>query len=368
MIIAGEASGDLHGASLMREIKGIMPETKIFGIGGDKMEAEGMKVAFHIKDLAFLGFTEVVKHLPFILKVRKRLLELIANEGIEKIVLIDYPGFNLNFGAKAKKLGLKVIYYISPQIWAWGKNRIKKIKNIVDEMIVVFPFEKDFYSSHGLTVSYVGHPLIERIINHEFIPREKLFDKFDLDKNKEILLLMPGSRSNEIRRIFPEVIKAASNLSAEFNLQNVVACSNNIDENVFNVYLKNHEFKIIKDYTYDLMKHSYFGIIKSGTSTLEASLLSLPFAVVYKTSSLTHAIGKKLINLNSIAMPNIIAGEKVVQEFLQHDVNETTLFEGCRNILSNKNELITMKNKFRLIMEKLGEPGASRRAAEIVCN
>ncbi len=365
MIIAGEASGDMHGASLIKELKSENKDLQIYGIGGDNMIVEGMNAIYHIKDMAFLGFAEIIKHLPFIRKVQRELIELAQKENIEKIVLIDYPGFNLNIAKKFKKLGLKVIYYISPQIWAWGQRRVKKIKDRVDKMLVVFPFEKEWYSQRNVDVEYVGHPLIERINKYHFLDKKDLFEKYNLDNSKEILLILAGSRKQEIEKIFPEVIQAAEKLSEKFDLQTVVACSENIDEKIFRE-LSDADFSVIKGKTYDLLKHSKFGIIKSGTSTLETALLQLPFVVVYSTSSLTYLIGKSLIKLDKIAMANIIAGEQIVDELIQDEVNSKNVFEVCSKYLSDTHLYSSLKEKLSEIQPLLGGEGASKNAAKII--
>lgn len=366
MIIAGEASGDLHGAALIEELKSMKGDISICGIGGDNMIAAGMDNQFHIKDMAFLGFVEVIKHLPFIRKVQKTLLEKIAHENIKTIVLIDYPGFNLNFAKKLKKIGLKVVYYISPQIWAWGQGRVKKIKQIVDKMLVILPFEKDFYCKAEVDVEYVGHPLIERIAKTRFLSRENLYQQLNLAQDKEILLLMPGSRMHEIKDLFPTLIESADELSKKYNLQIVVACSQNIDSKVFEKFSKNFDFKIATSNTYDLLNHSRFGIVKSGTSTLEAGLFSLPMIVVYSTSWLTYHIGKMLIKINNIALINIVAGEQIIDELIQDDVNRKNIVERCSKILNDSNLYSTIKEKLNKVKTKLGEADASTKAAFFV--
>lgn len=366
MIVAGEASGDLHGASLIRELKKLDPAIEIFGIGGDKMIAEGMNHQFHIKQMAFLGFIEVLRHLPFIKKVRKALLKKVEEEKIDTIVLIDYPGFNLNIAKKFNELGKELIYYISPQVWAWGKGRIKKIKLLIDKMIVVFPFEETMYNEHGVPAEYVGHPLIEHIQNYKFISKEELFEKFSLDKSKEILIVLPGSRKHEIRKIFPECINAAEKLAEQFNLQIVVACAENIDENIFDEMPGINSYKLIKGHTYDLYKHSKFGIIKSGTSTLEAGLFQLPFVVVYSTNFLTYWLGRSVVKIDNIAMANIILGETVVEELIQHDLNSENIYTKCADYLSNDKKYLELKENLGEIKDKLGGPGASAKAAKIV--
>ena len=366
MIIAGEASGDMHGAGLINELKKLDPSLEIFGIGGDKMIAAGMNAQFNIKQMAFLGFIEVIRHLPFIQKVKGVLLKTVEENNIDTIVLIDYPGFNLNIAKKFKRLGKKMVYYISPQVWAWGKGRIKKIRKLVDKMIVVFPFEEKMYHDNNVDAVYVGHPLVEQISNYNFLSNEKLYSKFGLDNSKEILLILPGSRKHEIRKIFPECIKASDKLAADFNLQIVVACAGNIDEHIFTGLSDNVEYKLVKGFTYDLLKISKFGIIKSGTSTLEAGFFKLPFIVVYSTNFLTYWLGKKVVKINNIAMANIILGETVVEELIQQDVNESNIYSKCAEFLKDDKKIESLKNRLGLIEEKLGKSGASARAAGIV--
>lgn len=366
MIIAGEASGDLHGASLIKELKQLDSSLQIFGIGGDKMITAGMNAQFHIRQMAFLGFVEVLRHLPFINKVKTTLLKKVDDEKIDLIVLIDYPGFNLSIAKKLHARGKQLIYYISPQIWAWGTGRIKLIRALIKKMIVVFPFEETLYKKSGVDVEYVGHPLIEHIENYNFLSKEKLCEKFGLDKQKNILLLLPGSRKHEIKKIFPECIAAAVKISDEHNLQTVVACAENIDEKIFSGLSNEKNYKLVKGYTYDLYKHSCFGIIKSGTSTLEAGYFQLPFIVVYSTSYLTYLIAKNLAKINNIALANIVLGKNIVNELIQNDVNEKNIYEKCSVILNDPMKYNSIKESLGGIKEKLGEAGASKRAAQII--
>ena len=366
MIIAGEASGDLHGAALIKKLREKDPEIICEGIGGTNMIAEGFDALFHIKDMAFLGFAEVIRHLPFIKHVQNDLLKLIKKNNITTIVLIDYPGFNLNFAKKVKKLGLKIVYYISPQIWAWGKNRVKKIQKLIDEMIVVFPFEKEFYESYGVNVEFVGHPLVERINSYNFMGKDELYGSYNLIESKDILLVMPGSRKQEISRIFPECLKAANMLCEKFNLQTVVACPENIDRNEFEKYSDLGKFILINNKSYDLMKYAKFGIIKSGTSTLEAGLFNLPFVVVYSTSKITYTIGRLLIKIKNIAMANIILGRTVVKEFIQGEVTAGNLYKNISEILDDEKKYKKIKSELLQIKEKLGTKQASENASELI--
>ena len=366
LIIAGEASGDLHGSALIAELNKIDPSIKVFGIGGEKMKNSGMNILYSIDKLAFLGFTEVIKHIPFIKKVQREILQLVKDKEIKNAVLIDYPGFNLSLAKKLKASGLYVFYYISPQIWAWGAGRIKKIRLLINKMIVVFPFEEELYRKSNVNVEFVGHPLLERINEYDLFSKDEFYNKFELDLTKEILLILPGSRENEITHIFPCCINAAAKLSPEFNLQTIVACADNIDVNIFNELGRNKNFKIIKGFNYDLMNLAKIGIIKSGTSTLEAGLFSLPMVIVYKTSLLTYLIGKKLIKLDTIGMVNIINGERIVPELIQEQANDQNIYLECKRILSDNKLYSSIKSQLSFLKEKLGQLGASRKAAQII--
>ncbi|MCF8266203.1 MAG: lipid-A-disaccharide synthase, partial [Melioribacteraceae bacterium] len=328
----------------------------------------GLTNIYHNKDLAFLGFAEVVKHIPFIKKVQKEIIEECKKRKITSAILIDYPGFNLGLAKKLHKIGVKIFYYISPQIWAWGGKRIHKIKKLVDKMIVVFPFEKELYENAGVDVEFVGHPLIERINEYKFTKKEEFFAVNGLNKTKEILLVMPGSREQEIEKIFPAAINAAKTLSRKFDLQIVVACASNIDEQKLLTLGGNSDFSVIKDSTYELLKYSKFGIIKSGTSTMEAGIFELPCVVVYVTSKLSYAIGKRLVKIDHIAMANIILGERVVDELLQEEVTENNIVKCSEKVLLDKSLYDQTKHKLSGIRKILGNKNASFEAASLILN
>lgn len=366
MIITGEVSGDLIGAALIRELKSLKSDLKITGIGGDRMQSEGMELRYHTDQMAFLGFVEVIKHLPFIRKVQKKLIDVIKKEKINCVVLIDYPGFNLSIAKKLKPLGVKIIYYVSPQLWAWAKGRVKKVRKLVDKMLVVFPFEVEFYKKENVNVDYVGHPLVERINQYKFLTRDEFFSKFNIDREKKILLVMPGSRKQEVKAIFPEIIIAADRLAQQFNLQVVVARSKNIDATFLRQNSGSEKFITIEDHNYELMKYSHFGIIKSGTSTLEAGYFALPMIVVYKTNPLTYLIGKQLVKLDRIGMVNILLDEMVVPELIQSEANPVNIFNTASKILSDNQAYENIKHKLGSVKEKLGSDGASQKAARSI--
>ncbi len=367
MIIAGEASGDLHGSALITELMKLDSSIQIFGIGGNKMIKQEMNTLYHINDMAFLGFSEIIKHLPFIRKVKKKLLNFAEKEKIKTVVLIDYPGFNLSIAKSFNKKGIKNIYYISPQIWAWGNKRIKKIKKLISKMIVLFPFEKEMYAQNNVDAEFVGHPLVNKISNYNFLSKEELITKYSLDTTKEILLLLPGSRKQELEKIFPASIEAAEKLSEKFNLQTVIAGAENIDESYFNRYKNRFNFKVIKGDTYSLLKNAKFAIVKSGTSTLEAGIIGTPFIVVYATSFLTYKIGKKLVKINNIALANIVAGKTIVEELIQDDVNPNTIYEKSMKIINDEKKYNSLKKNLTVIKNKLKTEGnPSKKAAEII--
>jgi lipid-A-disaccharide synthase len=290
-------------------------------------------------------------------------------KNIKTIVLIDYPGFNLDFAEKVKSLGTKIVYFISPQVWAWGAGRIKKIKKLVDKMLVVFPFEEELYKSYEVNVEFIGHPLAERVNEYKFLDRSTLNKNFNLDPSKDILLLMPGSRIHEVERIFPESIEASLKLSGEFNMQTVVVCSENMDEEIFQRFPGKNGYKIIKGFTYDLMKHAKFGIVKSGTSTLEAGIFKLPIVIVYKTNYLTYLIGRQLVKLKNIGLVNIVAGEKIVPELVQKKMNAHSVYMEARQILSSPDMYNSIKEKLGVVKERVfcssREPASEKAARSI---
>lgn len=364
LIIAGEASGDLHGASLIKELKKLDSEINFFGIGGSKMKESGLEIIYHSDRMSFLGFVEVVKHLPFIKQVQSQLLDEVKIRQTKFAILIDYPGFNISIAKKLKQLGVSIFYYISPQVWAWGKSRVKKIKMLVRKMLVVFPFEEKFYKEKGVDAEFVGHPLIRELNEYNYLTKDKLIEKFGLLPEKEILLLMPGSRKHEVRDIFPKIYLAAKKISDEFNFQIVVACASSVDESLLKETVDENNYKIISGYTYDLMKHSRLGIIKSGTSTLEAGLLNLPMIIVYKANFLTYLIGKTLVKLDNIGIVNILLGKTILPELIQHDVTPEKIFSEAKKILTEPEYYDSIKNELKKLRDLLGDQNAAENAAK----
>lgn len=368
LIIAGEASGDLHGAALIKELKKLDSDLNFYGIGGNKMKSNDMELIYHSDRMSFLGFVEVVKHLPFIRKVQKELLDEVKIRKTKFAILIDYPGFNISIAKKLKALGVEIFYYISPQVWAWGKGRVKKIRKLISKMLVVFPFEENFYKEKSVNAEFVGHPLIRELNEYNYLSKNELINKFGILPDKEILLLLPGSRKHEVKDIFPAIYLAAKKIAQKFNFQIVVACASSVDESLLRETVKENDYKIISGYTYDLMKHSKFGIIKSGTSTLEAGLLNLPMIIVYKASALTYFIGKTLVKLDNIGIVNILLGKTLLPELIQNDVNPEKIFQEAEKILINTEKYNSIKTELNKLHEILGNKNAAENAARIIYN
>lgn len=365
LIVAGEASGDLHGGNLVKALKDLNPQIYFVGIGGNNMKAAGVELLYHINSMAFMGFLEVLKHIPYLKKVKRDLIKKINEIDVDAIILIDYPGFNLSLAKNLKKLNKKIFYYISPQLWAWGKKRLKLIKELVHKMIVIFPFEEKLYRDAGINVSFVGHPLIDVIEKYEFQSMNEFLEQYNIDPNKKILTIFPGSRKQEIYKILPVTIDAIKLIKQKFDVKVLVACVDSIKREVYEKFCGD-EATLIFNKNYELMKYADAGIIKSGTSTLEAALFELPFVVVYKTSFLSYFIGRSLIRIDKISLANIVAGKKIVTELIQNDCTPEKIAFEIEKILINENYRIELKNELSKIKSLLGSSGASRKAAEII--
>ena len=364
LIIAGEASGDMHGGGVVRELKRRIPSLDVYGIGGDCMQREGMELAAHIARLSFMGFVEVLKNLSTVRAIERELENLLDTRRPDVVVLIDYPGFNLRFARTVKHHGIPVLYYISPQVWAWNRGRVKKMKRLVDRMKVVFPFEVEIYRKEGIDVEFVGHPLVERLGSS--LTRDDFLRRFGLDSGKRLLGLFPGSRPQEIENILPRIAEAAGVIRRSHDLQVAVGVASNLGRQAVEHYiprgLKGIHF--VENATYDLMRHSDCAIVTSGTATLEAGWFGTPMVVVYRTSPVTFFIGRMLVDVPYIGLVNIVAGRKVVQEFVQHDLTVENLVRELGRLLDEPVYVDSMKKDLKVIQERLGEKGASGRVAD----
>jgi lipid-A-disaccharide synthase len=365
LIIAGEASGDTLGAGLVSEFAKIKPGHDFFGFGGDKMTAVGVESIYHIKDLAIFGFWEVVKNIRFIKKVERDLLAEVDRRKPSLAILIDYPGFNLRLAPKLRQRGIKVFYYISPQIWAWGAKRIHKIKTNVDFMAVIFEFEKELYDKAGVPVRWVGHPLLD-VIKIESTP-EQFREQAGLQNDDTMIGLFPGSRAQEIKRILPEMLAALEFIAIGYpDVNGIIGAAPAIDDSFYEQIIAKSKIKVRlhRGSNYDLMAHAKVNLVCSGTATLECAVIGTPFVVVYKTSPITYYIARNLIRIPVIGMVNVVAGHKIVPELIQGDCNAQNMAAYILNYLNDPNYYAEIKNSLAGIRPKLGESGASRRAAE----
>lgn len=366
MIVAGEASGDLHGSNLVREMKVRCPELAFFGIGGDRMKSEGVRLLYHINELSFMGFSEVIRNLSFIHSVERTIKALLESQKPRVVVLIDFPGLNLRIAKYAKERHVPVVYYIAPQVWAWGKFRLKKMRKYVDHALVILPFEQEFFRKEGIEAEFVGHPILDLLNVTE--EREVFCATAGIDPKRKILAIFPGSRSREIINHLGVMTRAAMRLQEEFGIQPAIGVSSNISpEHVRSLLtVDSTRIPLLQGATYDLMYHAEIAYVKSGTSTLEAACFKTPMIVVYKTSAINYLVGRLIVNLNHFSLVNILAGEEVVKELSQGDVNEHMLYELGKDLLQNETKRKVLRERLASIRSMLGEPGASRRAAERV--
>ncbi len=362
-IIAGEASGDLHGSNLIRELKKLDSNVQIRAWGGDLMEQEGVKLVKHFRDLAFMGFAEVLMNIRIILSniefCKKDILEF--QPGV--LILIDYPGFNLRIAKFAHQQGFKVFYYISPSVWAWKESRVKLIRKVVDRMFVILPFEEEFYQKHQYKVDFAGHPLLDALDREK-----KTFSTFDdfVKKHKlsgkPIIAVLPGSRKQEIKAMLPVMLETALDFP-DYEL--VIGGAPSLPEDF---YLQNmplqQPVKIIFNASYELRYHARAGIIKSGTSTLESALLNLPQVVCYKANPISIWIGRRLVKIKYFSLVNLIMDKPVVKELLQEELNRENISNELRKIVPDGAYRKNMLSDYQQLIGLLGGVGASARIAK----
>ena len=354
-IIAGEASGDLYGSKLIDEILSIDKKAEIRFWGGDNMIKSGGYNVKHIKELAFMGFYEVLKNITTILRNINFCKNDIKEFNPDKIIYIDYPGFNLKICKWAKNNGYKNYYYISPQIWAWKENRIKTIKNNIDKLFVIFPFEKEYYQKKfNMEVEFYGHPLIEQIDNfnssNEFLKQNKI------PRDRDIITLLPGSRSQEINTMLPIFLTLKKHFS---NYEFIVAGVKNVNKRIYQPAF-DLNVKVVYNNTYNLLSHSKIAIVTSGTASLECALFNVPQIVCYKTSNISYFIGKLFVNISFISLVNIILKKGVVKELIQNDLTEKKLVNEISNLLVG-NKISDMVNEYSKIYSMLSLQGTSKK-------
>ncbi len=360
-IIAGEASGDLHGARLIEALHREDPQAQIRCWGGDLMQAGGATLVKHYRDLAFMGFWEVVRHLKTILNNLRFCQQDIRAFAPDVIIYIDYPGFNLRIADWAKKQGFKNHYYISPQLWAWKENRIVKIKKNIDALYVILPFEKTYFETqHQFPVHYVGHPLLDSLAHSA--PTPDFIQKHQLDPQKKIIALLHGSRKQEIKKMLPYFLACMPSFGA---CQFVVAGAPGIDPSWYRTFLKNQPCKLVHNQTYALLQHSQAAVVTSGTATLETALLDVPQVVCYRSSYLSYWIAKRVVKLDAIALVNLILKKHLITELIQNDCTPQNITKNLHILLSKAGRKSILEG-YQSLRTLLDKGGASKTTARLI--
>ena len=367
MMSVGEASGDLHGASVAKEIKLLCGEAQIFGMGGDRMREAGVKIVYDIKDLGVIGIVEVVKNLPKFFKLRDKLAQLMDEERPDALIVIDYPGFNTRLAKVAKKKGIPIVSYISPSAWAWGRGRAKEVAETVDKVAAIFPFEAKIYEEAGAKVAFVGHPLLD--IVKPSMEKAECYRYFGADPEKTLALLMPGSRAQEIETLLEPMLAAGLKIREQIpDCQFYLPLASTIERETVESKIErfNAPVRITTDKVYDLMNISQVAIAASGTAVLEISLMRVPSVIIYKVAALTYCIGKLLVKIPHIGLPNIIAGRKILPEILQSQISGEIIAQETLLLLQDSQRREQALKDLDEVRLKLGESGAVKKVARIV--
>ena len=351
-IVTGEPSGDMHAANLVHELKKIDHSCTLRAWGGDRLIDEGVSLAMNIKETAFMGLWSVLLNLRIIksnLNFCKR--DILAFRP-DALILVDYPGFNLKIAEFAKKNGIKVCYYISPKVWAWNKSRILKIKKFVDHLLVIFPFEVDFYKKHGVEVTYVGNPLLDEISRQDF--------SLSFETSKPVIALLPGSRRQEIEAILPKMLEVVDSYP---NYQFLIAATSTFSKDYYQSFIKQDNVSCVYNETYGLLSNAKAALVTSGTASLEAALFKLPQVVCYRTNWLTYLVAKNLINIDYLSLVNILLKKESVRELIQYALNKKNLKAELDIILNKRESILTDYNN---LSELLKKQGASKNAAKFI--
>ncbi len=359
LLLAGEASGDLHGAHLARALRARLPRVVLRGTGGEAMAAEGVELVAGLDRLAVMGFVEVLAKLPFFWKLERRIRGILDRKEVDLVIAIDYPGFNLRAVEHAHRRSVPSIFYIAPQVWAWKKGRAARLAEAADRIAVILPFEEEIFEGEGGRARYVGHPLLDHT---EAVPdRASFCARWDLDPERPILSVFPGSRAQEVKRHLSPFLETARRLrEARPGLQVALARVPGVD-------LEGESWEDCTPVTGSrpLLRHSRAALVKSGTTTLEAAIEGTPFVVAYRTSPLTYRIARRLVSVEHVALANLVAGDRVVPEFLQDEVTAERLVPALLPLLDEGDTRERMLDRLRVIRERLGSPGAADRVAEM---
>ena len=365
LLVAGETSADLHASKVVSRLRELAPSVSVFGVGGDRLGAAGMELSFHARDFSVVGFVEILRHVPRLKAAMDRLVRLAEDRAAPLAILVDYPGFNLLLARRLKKAGVRVLYYVSPQVWAWGEGRVRAIAERVDRMAVVFEFEKEFYRQRGVEVEFVGHPLLEEPLLAT--PTERSFGG-SRDRSP-VLGLLPGSRTQEVRRHLGVMLEAARLLAVEVpSLSVSVGRAPGIEPALIDRAVSRAGLPVTvagPDDAYAVMRSSSALLVSSGTATLEAACVGTPMAVVYRMAPLSYLIARSVVRTRHIGLVNLVAGEEIVPEFVQGKATAPHLAAAVRPYLTDRAAAERVSGRLIGVRAKLGTPGASDRVARM---
>jgi len=358
-VIAGEASGDLHGSNLLKQIKSLHPDAVFRGFGGNMMQAAGMTVVRHYRDASFMGFAEVLANIRTILRLMDFCRKDILQYKPDALILIDYPGFNLRMARFAAGMGIPVFYYISPQVWAWKRSRVKQIKKYVNKMLVILPFEEAFYAGYNYKVHFVGHPLLD-VIDRDRNEAGKAFRANNGLDERPLIALLPGSRKQEIRTMLPLMLSMTGRFT-DYNF--VVAAAPSVGEDFYQDYIAGTYARLVSNQTYELLSQAHAAVVTSGTASLETALWGVPQVICYKGSLVSYHIARLLVNISFIGLPNLIQGRAVVKELIQRDFTAENLCTELQRLISDDDYRAGILSDYSGLWNALGGKGASQRAA-----
>ncbi len=370
-VLAGEVSGDMHAAEVIAELLKARPELKVFGIGGQKLQALGAELLYDTAQMSIMGFVDVLKHSLFLRRVFRDLKEAVRRETPQAAFLVDYPGMNLVMARFFHELGIPVIFYVSPQVWAWKEGRVKAIKRYIDRLLVIFDFEVDFFHNHGITAEFVGHPVIEQLAELTFPSKELFFKSHNLAPETRLIGLLPGSRKQEISHILPELLQAARLLNRKYQTVFLLGRSPHLNQGVYHLLSDYSDLTVVSCDAYEVMQYSDLALVTSGTATLEALCFGCPMVVVYKTGALNYLIARRLVKLKNISLVNIVAkglgsSERAVPELIQHEANGVEIFRQAEMILDNPALALSIRKELLAARDRLAGASPSHKIAAIL--
>ena len=370
-VLAGEVSGDMHAAEVIAELLIVMPELKVFGIGGQKLQALGAELLYDTAQMSIMGFVDVLKHSLFLRRVFRDLKEAVRREKPQAAFLVDYPGMNLVMARFFHELGIPVIFYVSPQVWAWKEGRVKAIRRYINRLLVIFDFEVDFFHHHGITAEFVGHPVIQELSELSLPSKELFSSRHEIKPGSRLVGLLPGSRKQEISHILPALLEAARLLNRKHQTVFLLGRATHLSEEVYAMLSDYSDLTLVNCSAYEVMQFSDLALVTSGTATLETLCFGCPMVVVYKTGALNYMIGRRLVKLKNISLANIVAkglksSERAVPELIQHEVNGPEIFRQAEMILDNPALAAFMRKELLAARDRLAGASPSNKIAKIL--